>query len=529
MITMIMKSTTTSPQMKTLKCIQQLGKRCWSLAAVLLCCSLVYPSYSNAQQFAPGDTGPNGGVVTDSTVITQTIDEEVELQGDFQITTETIQQTETVTEDVTTTTVTETTSDNLVKNPELNGSTNWTKTQGDVNFTGTQTNSGGTNSQGGTIRQDGIDLFDAMTKTQVNNGFELKYGADVWSHSSNSTVPNCANTTGDCKDSFTITVDIKDSSGNLLHKFEHEFTDISFTGTKTFDFSQTIPANNYDSALAGIELFGMDEGYCCGTYGPGFDNVFMTTTYDVTSIVTEQMTTIIDTVITLIKEEYIGGLNTTEPIVGLDNSFDTVEQPVVETFEVSISDPVSGETVEVEIDVNSISETIAEVTVETDIAPVETFEMEVEVETVETVAEVEAEIEETVSEQVEVEVVETETAESTEENNSNEDSDAKEEPKAQDTKQSKEKQQKAKARIATAIVNNIISKLGSNASDQVTQLILMNAIGAGYKNTKQMPDNNNWYQKVAMYDVKQLPDPAGQMYSFAQDRTMDKLIDLQYQ
>jgi chemotaxis protein histidine kinase CheA len=204
---------------------------------------------------------------------------------------------------------------------------------------------------------------------------------------------------------------------------------------------------------------------------------------------------------------------------------------VVETFEVSISDPVSGETVEVEIDVNSISETIAEVTVETDIAPVETFEMEVEVETVETVAEVEAEIEETVSEQVEVEVAETETetAENTEQNESNEDADAKEEPKTQEPKQSKEKQQKAKARIATAIVNNIISKLGSNASDQVTQLILMNAIGAGYKDTKQMPDNNNWYQKVAIYDVKQLPDPAGQMYSFAQDRTMDKLIDLQYQ
>ena len=241
------------------------------------------------------------------------------------------------------------------------------------------------------------------------------------------------------------------------------------------------------------------------------------------------MTTILTTVITLITEDYLGNISTPDPVVELpDNIIETVE-PQIETFEVNISDPISGETVEIEIDVNSISETIAEVTVETDIAPVETFEMEVKVETVETVAEVEAEIQETVSEQVKVEVAETDTAEDNNQNENNKDADTKEEPKTQESKQSKERQQKAKARIATAIVNNIISKLGSNASDQVTQLVLMNAIGAGYKNTKQMPDNSNWYQKVAMYDVKQLHDPASQMYSFAQDRTMNKLIDLQYQ
>ena len=526
---MIMKNTTTSPQMKILKCIQQLGKRFWSLVAVLYCFFLAYPSYSNAQQFAPGDTGPNGGVVIDSTVTTETIDEEVELQGDYQVTTETIQQTETVTETVNSTTTVSNTTDNLIQNGTMNNSNNWNKIQGNTNFTGGQTKSGGTKSNGGTIRQDGIDLFEEMSKAQINTGFDLQYSADVWSHSSNARVPACANTNGDCKDQFSITVDIKDSGGNLLHKFEHVYTDISFTGIQNFSFTQSIPENNYDSALAGIELYGMDAGFRNGTFGPGFDNVNMTATYDVTNIITEQMTTILTTVITLITEDYLGNISTPDPVVELpDNIIETVE-PQVETFEVNISDPISGETVEIEIDVNSISETIAEVTVETDIAPIETFEMEVEVETVETVAEVEAEIEETVSEQVEVEVAETDTAEDNNQNENIKDADSKEEPKAQQSKQSKEKQQKAKARIATAIVNNIISKLGSNASDQVTQLILMNAIGAGYKNTKQMPDSSNWYQKVAMYDVKQLPDPASQMYSFAQDRTMNKLIDLQYQ
>ena len=141
-----------------------------------------------------------------------------------------------------------------------------------------------TNQSGGSVSQE-VDLFGVMTQDEINNGFDLTYGADVYSHSSNATVPACANTNGDCKDSFSITLTINDTAGNELIKFENSYDDITWTGwdTSTFDnFTSTVPTNEYTSAIAVLELYGRDLGYTGGNnlyYGPRFDNAHLRTTY----------------------------------------------------------------------------------------------------------------------------------------------------------------------------------------------------------------------------------------------------------
>jgi hypothetical protein len=186
----------------------------------------------------------------------------------------------------------EETTPNLLSNPGFESSTNtstvpdWTAT-GDGYICNSCGPAGGnaikSGSEGATIKQS-VNLFEEMTKGEINNGFEMKYGTDVWSHNSNATVPACgsAGSGQDCKDAFSITLDIKDAAGTLLHKFEHIYEDQSWTGwdISTFDFTQTIPSNSFSSAIATLELYGIDSGYTGSSlYGPRADNTFLTATY----------------------------------------------------------------------------------------------------------------------------------------------------------------------------------------------------------------------------------------------------------
>ena len=351
------------------------------LAATLLVasCVLVYPSYSNAQ-----DVGPNGGTI---------ISEETEIEnlgnGLEKHTTTTVEQTETENGTVTT--------PQMLKNRGFESSTNtttapdWT-TSGSVKVCDTCGPFGGNALQtgpetaGGTASQT-IDLFDKMNQQEINKGFTMNYGAHVFSHESNASVPVCDSTPAngpDCRDTFSITLDIKDSSGTLLHKFEHEFKEITFTGWNTTDFffNSDVPENTYTSALATLELFGIDSGFPSGTFGPAFDNVALTATH--TDIIIQQITTIteelIQTAIDTTTEDTI------TPITEVEIIETQLEPETEQSFEITISDGL-GETIEsfeISIDTNM------EVTIE----PISTntgADTPTEIET--TVAEVESQIE----------------------------------------------------------------------------------------------------------------------------------------
>ena len=155
-----------------------------------------------------------------------------------------------------------------------------------------------------------IDLEDAMSINQINRGFDLAYGMDVNSHSSNTFVPTCAGDTMasfDCKDIFRLTLSLFDENSALQHKFEHE-VELDFSGLRNYSYSQTIPENSYASLTGNFDLFGIDAGYPYGYYGPQFSNPALTATYDL---------------VTFIETEIINIIQNTDVI--FDNPVQTVE------------------------------------------------------------------------------------------------------------------------------------------------------------------------------------------------------------
>ena len=221
-----------------------------------------------------------------------------------------------------------------------------------------------TNQSGGSASQE-VDLFGVMTQDEINNGFDLTYGADVYSHSSNASVPACSATEGDCKDSFSITLTINDTGGNEVIQFENSYDDITWTGwdRNTFDaFTSTVPANEYTSAIATLELYGRDLGYTGGNnyyYGPRFDNTHLRATYttqaalDVIAASTENALELVSQSIDAATE-----IATTE----------------TSTVEITINNPIANEVESFTIELSAMN---TNVDTSMDMAPVEVASIEV--------------------------------------------------------------------------------------------------------------------------------------------------------
>ena len=194
----------------------------------------------------------------------------------------------------TTTVKTEVTSGNLV--PELKDwqmSGDATVTGGNYNYC--QTGEACTGSQGGTFSTE-IDFSDEMTKAEINAGFDFNYGVTVNSHSSNATLPLCADTTGDCKDTVKINVVLTENSIEIGESFSHEFV-LDYKDQYNYQFSQSIGTNNYEQLSAWLSLYGIDSGYPSGMWGPQFIDPYLTLNYTSIEYITNEIYNVIEAVI----------------------------------------------------------------------------------------------------------------------------------------------------------------------------------------------------------------------------------------
>lgn len=195
----------------------------------------------------------------------------------------------------TTTVETEVTSGNLV--PELK---DW-QMSGDATTTTTdefdycEAGEACTGSQGGTFSTE-IDFSDEMTKAEINAGFDFNYGVTVNSHSSNIDLPLCANTTGDCKDTVKINVVLTENSIEVGESFSHEFV-VDYGDQYNYQFSQSIGTNNYEQLSAWLSLYGIDDGYPSGMWGPQFIDPYLTLNYTSIEYITNEIYNVIESVI----------------------------------------------------------------------------------------------------------------------------------------------------------------------------------------------------------------------------------------
>ena len=410
---MILKHTKKSGRIK-----QLLG----ALVLVLCCCSYSSPALSYTQQYNVGDTGPNGGTVTSSTVTSVVTNTEVTLNGGFEDTTTTTQWTETVVEEIATSTtttqqvsqITATTTSNFV--PTINSS-DWSAT-GRIKLQGqTQCRTSGssqtvgagqactgyhhnynnsyvanTNNHnfidlgGGEITSEQFEMGLDLTAAEIQAGFTLNYGVDVQSHKSNLTVPLCSATQGDCKDIFRITARLYKGAGannnNLIGEYSNSVT-LTYNGTQTHSFTQDIGTNNYTEIWGQMELWGVDAGYHSGYYGPVFSNPFMTLTYDAVTQITQTITQIIlsdQTTVYNTNEETVTSVFIGDPTT--DTTIPDIDFTDVESFEIVIVNEDTGGGIEMEFSVE-VDETTNVATVE-----METTNMDTGIVAIDTIVEI---------------------------------------------------------------------------------------------------------------------------------------------
>ncbi len=363
----------------------------------LFCCFYCSPLEAYTQQYNVGDTGPNGGTVTSSTVTSVVTNTEVTLNGGFEDTTTTTQWTETVIEEIRTSQtttqqtsqITATTTSNFV--PTINSS-DWSTT-GRIKLQGaTQCRTGGANATvgagqactgyqnnvnnsliqdannynftalgGGQITSEKFEMAPDLTIAEIQSGMTLNYGVDVQSHKSNLTVPLCASTGGDCKDVFKITTRLYRCAdcygGGKFAEYSNTVT-LTYNGTQTHSFTQDLSStmltnNNVTEVWGQMELWGIDAGYHTGYYGPTFSNPFMTLTYDAITMITETITNIVlsnQTTVYNSSEDVLTSVFIGDPTT--DTTVIDVDYTEVESFEIVIANEDTGGGIEMEFSVD---------------------------------------------------------------------------------------------------------------------------------------------------------------------------------
>ena len=145
----------------------------------------------------------------------------------------------------------------------------------------------------GSIEQQFNLTTDAITQNMLNNGITLNSIVEV--QNGECGVAGCWGGSG-AADSFTITLKIKDSSGNVLAETTNVRTNI--TGINGANFSDTLIYTGENSNLGNLNIAGTDANAPSSLGGPNLDNISVTMTYDDTVL-----STAIQTELTEIQEE----------------------------------------------------------------------------------------------------------------------------------------------------------------------------------------------------------------------------------
>ncbi len=382
--------------------------------------------------------------------------------------------------------------------------------------------------EGSTTTSSGVNLLDTMTQDELNNGFDATYGSDVYLHSSNSSVPVCSGVEGqDCKDTFSITLDIKDSSGTLLQQFEHRYEDQAWTGwdTSTYDFTSTIPSNSWTSAIATLELYGIDEGFVGGGYGgPRFDNTHLNVTYT-TQAVLDSISLAINQTLDLISEQT------------------DIATDVVQNFEVTLNDPIGNEIQSFSVEVAPSADT--NLTPEISITPIEMPQV-ASVETQAEVADVEMEMNNDIGQSMDT----TESTDSQSGTDSvNEESNTESQETAETSapqktqvkpsgenksksKSIKQAKRQSKQKVASKMVKNMGDKGRYDNTNQLRTLVVMGVLGntrSFFNAQKVIPDTPNFFQPTTIPD-NTIADNTGAAYYMigGSDVAHRALVDTQY-
>lgn len=355
----------------------------------------------------------------------------------------------------------------------------------------------GTQGPGGTYSTT-FDLEEKMTIDDINRGFTMDYGVDVESHPSNSVLSSCVGgnvmQSSDCRDIFNLTLTLSQQN-TVVHQFKHE-VELDFTGVRSFDFSQIIPANSFSGLTGGFELFGIDAGFSSGFFGPRFAAPHLSTTFDIVTLVEAE-------VIDLITQEIETPVITTNPAPVVLAPASQPEPVAIAPIQIAEVQEIS--TVELAPPVVTAPATSEEATVSEGVVA----EVEAEVEAQpEAQPETQPETQETQPDESQPAEPEPEdqpedTPESTEERPA-ETREVKENKGAAEKQPKKAVVQKAKEKAGKKIMAKMNDKSRYDASNQIRTLAVMNVISTSngiFKQQTALKDIQGFFQPTKIPDA----------------------------
>ena len=359
--------------------------------AFLLLCSSSALAYD--QQYQPGDTGPNGGIITQVTVTSTDGDPVITTVGDQQTTT--IETTyieeiiEATTNEVVTTQITQvetrevsgtTTTDNILEDIDPSYS-------GDVHNYGSSDSVSGTmlifGPNGGTVTSQ-FNLNSYMTEEQWQGGFNIDTQADMLNCFNTQTLFRCDSNAGGPADSFTITITVTDGNETFESITNHTIDNGPFN-FESYSASLTVPQNTMDSsAIATIQGYGYDVGnydLSGGTRGDGqptylgplMKNPSITITHNLYQTVIQQIEQQITNTITEYITTQLTSTESDSTTITIETEETTTEdttEDITNTTDADTTNTTETETVEITIDIDTtdtdttVEDTTEDITVE---------------------------------------------------------------------------------------------------------------------------------------------------------------------
>ena len=425
-------------------------------------------------------------------VDSQLVDTTIEMIGDFEEYTYTYEYTETITEsvdqtsEVITTQTSSVTTDNLIPSSTI--------TDTNVNIVGPQGNTfgmpGAEFTTGNQSNQGSTRIY--SRELDYENAQSIDYGVTVYSHVSNATVPDCANATSDCRDDFSITVNLYNDDV-LVETTTHLYEGIDWHGSRDYAYTADVSEIMFDYGT--MELYGIDRGYYQEYYGPGFSDPFVELTYNV-------ITEVINSVINTVEMQTI---NTTDVYV-----YESIYHPPV--IDVQL-EPISATEFEVEVlQVDSFGvETVEvfEVTLDVEMSTEEPAAMEIEA--IEAAPEPEEEAVEVQVEEAKEDVQES----GSDVEESVDTPDEKPEPKTEVRRANSPSKPQA---YSVALDSVKVALMVQNESASVFKTYQQQAV----------PDVP-FYRPVALDGGETIDNPYASYMTGASDILMDEMVDMQWQ
>ena len=158
----------------------------------------------------------------------------------------------------------------------------------------------------GSIEQQFNLTSDTISQAMLDNGITLNSTVEV--QNGECAVAGCWGGQGNA-DTFTITLKIKDSDGNVLATSTKIRTDV--TGINGANFTDSLTYNGVDSNLGNLNISGTDANAPSTLGGANVDNIIVTMTYD-NEVISNEIIEEIENVFEELQEEIFQEIEFTE-------------------------------------------------------------------------------------------------------------------------------------------------------------------------------------------------------------------------